>query len=403
MRQIALLSWPKCSRKFTKVLETNLPIHVGELEEFKATQKSKFVQLEKILVDIGYLDNDQPGGMQDICSFIDNIRTIYAETKRKHYLMQSQHIMKKEYVNYASTLGESKTAQTLSSNKKVAKKQGSIDESAFFFNIPVMDISVCVKRILELVHVVLTEAIRGGTDQNHTVPFHSDGCQLLFRTSREIVLLFHTIVPLLYKQKIQNDARSVMLFHNDCQYLAHHMLTLGYEYQSMLLENHRSTPFTLVDIVPILRQCGLDKLNAYVDKVIENIRIATTGENSLLENLASLQVYEKHVNGVVYEIEKLVQIWKSGMSTSVFEKLLGSIVNAALSNVNHQIFSLREFPEATINQLHSIYHAYLSVRTKIFLYNTTITFFRWKHFSNLPPKQVSILNPTPLLHPSTIS
>ena len=48
----------------------------------------------------------------------------------------------------------------------------------------------------------------------------------------------------------------VAMFHNNCMYLAHHLLTLGHEYRDKLPESLHNLNLTFADQVLVLRDVG---------------------------------------------------------------------------------------------------------------------------------------------------
>ena len=54
---------------------------------------------------------------------------------------------------------------------------------------------------------------------------------VLYRTSRELLDLFRTIIPTAHKINIATSPRTAALLHNDCVYFAHETLTLGLRYR----------------------------------------------------------------------------------------------------------------------------------------------------------------------------
>lgn len=82
-------------------------------------------------------------------------------------------------------------------------------------------ISTCAHGVMELAHQTLIEACAG----------EAMCANLLFQTSRDIIFLFKAVVQTLYEDDIANDARACMLYHNDCLYIAHHMITIGHQYK----------------------------------------------------------------------------------------------------------------------------------------------------------------------------
>jgi len=61
-------------------------------------------------------------------------------------------------------------------------------------------------------------------------------CKMYYDTARDVLGLFRAIGPLVKSQEIKQVPRVAMLFHNDCMFIAHHLLTLGSRHASRLPE-----------------------------------------------------------------------------------------------------------------------------------------------------------------------
>jgi protein transport protein DSL1/ZW10 len=90
------------------------------------------------------------------------------------------------------------------------------------FQMPDYRITHCAHDVVELAHQTLMEACTPDAVYANT----------FFHTSRDILFLFRAVVPTLYASEIANDASTCMLFHNDCMYIAYHMLTIGHLYKN---------------------------------------------------------------------------------------------------------------------------------------------------------------------------
>ena len=65
-------------------------------------------------------------------------------------------------------------------------------------------------------------------------------------------LTFHPFVSILQRTLPQLSA----LHHNNCMYIAHHLLTLGHQFRPKLPEPLNQSVASFVDLVPTIRQMG---------------------------------------------------------------------------------------------------------------------------------------------------
>ena len=83
--------------------------------------------------------------------------------------------------------------------------------------------------------------------------FHAFSAVEFYLTSRDIFHLYRATTPAHDSESIQNNAAHAMLFHNDCTYIAYHLLTLGYQFSKYLTSPWDHTA-TFVDMVPGFRK-----------------------------------------------------------------------------------------------------------------------------------------------------
>ncbi|OAD61567.1 Centromere/kinetochore protein zw10 like protein [Eufriesea mexicana] len=114
------------------------------------------------------------------------------------------------------------------------------------FQLPKCQISKSAKETLDLVKNILDEACNS-----------SDSCAIqLFYTCRNIFEMYAGLVPEHHQKFLETIPQQVAMFHNNCMYLAHHLLTLGHEYRDKLPESLHHLNLTFADQVLILRDVG---------------------------------------------------------------------------------------------------------------------------------------------------
>jgi hypothetical protein len=72
-------------------------------------------------------------------------------------------------------------------------------------------------------------------------------------TARDIFEMYRAVVPVHHGDKLENVPTLGMLFHNDCMYMAHVLLTLGHTQRAKLPEDVRPL-VSFVDMVIPLRK-----------------------------------------------------------------------------------------------------------------------------------------------------
>merc|ERR1712224_909776 len=100
------------------------------------------------------------------------------------------------------------------------------------------------KKLVALAHSIFREATQPKTPPHCAV--------VLYKTARDVVDLFRAVAPVVHKDVFDTVPRKAMLFHNDCLYIAHNLLTMGYSYRSGLPPPLDSVA-TTADMVPAFR------------------------------------------------------------------------------------------------------------------------------------------------------
>ncbi len=60
----------------------------------------------------------------------------------------------------------------------------------------------------------------------------ADSGHKLYSTVRDIFDMFLSMVPIYHVFKLESVAQIAIVFHNDCMYIAYHLVTMAYKYKS---------------------------------------------------------------------------------------------------------------------------------------------------------------------------
>ncbi|KAG5456354.1 MAG: Centromere/kinetochore Zw10-domain-containing protein [Olpidium bornovanus] len=97
-------------------------------------------------------------------------------------------------------------------------------------------------------------------------------CERLFRAielfycARDLFDLFRAVVPVHRARELENSLTSSVLFYNDCTYIVHHLITMGYQFKPRLLPPLNQTA-TMVDMIPAFRRLGQGCFRAQMVRV----------------------------------------------------------------------------------------------------------------------------------------
>lgn len=136
------------------------------------------------------------------------------------------------------------------------------DFESLLFRLPTCQVSAVALQLVRLAQAAMAAAEaaaaahRGGELSLHTA-------WVLFRSAKDALGLLPAVVPLRCGPVISTSPRLAMLLHNDCLFLAHHAVLLGWRYANVLVPTSDSAgttaeaavpvPVTFVDLLPMLR------------------------------------------------------------------------------------------------------------------------------------------------------
>ena len=129
-----------------------------------------------------------------------------------------------------------------------------------------------------------------------------------------------------YANTLQKVPALCAIFHNDCQYLAYHCVTLGYRFKQGLQPPLQQWG-TFVDMVPAFRQLA-DKhlemmLKAQRDEIGASLDAAALAGLAKLDCEVSRSAAEKALLKVKHQLEHLQRIWSGVLPEGLYWRVLG--------------------------------------------------------------------------------
>jgi len=147
----------------------------------------------------------------------------------------------------------------------------------------------------------------------------------LYYSSRDMLDLFRAIMPVYHEHSIEEIPGLAMLFFNDCMYISHHLLTLGFQYQAKL-PSLLSKTATFVDLIPLFRQLGdryyqlqmRKRRDTFLELVGEAGGLARTNEEERFAHV------EKIIRQLMLGLTQLSKAWKVSFFVLNFLFFLGN-------------------------------------------------------------------------------
>lgn len=203
--------------------------------------------------------------------------------------------------------------------------------------LPKCRISQSVKGIMRLAYSILKEA-----------SLAEPQCAIrLVSTVQNIFELYAAIVPTYHKESLESVPQLSAVFYNDCMYLAHHLLTLGFHFSSLSsCASKIGKVMTFVDQVPILRRLGgvcylaqLKCQNDHILQCLEPLRTfaVTTGADKHRN-------VEKAIKQVLHLLFHLKKIWNV-LPWNTLRQSLYKLVNSMIKELTAIICTMEDISE----------------------------------------------------------
>jgi len=342
-----------------KCLALAIPTNSSQLELFNKTIVMVEV-FEKKLKELKFIDENE----SSLNDYVKNYNIHFANKKCQDILVKAKRLMcsslhdtieiesefpfgKHPILGNGKAVTDSKEAKT-AANILTASVDGAKDVclSASTFHLPVCRISSCIQQVCCLLYEALHEAT-SSTQQCAT--------QLVF-SAHNVLELFCSVVPTFHRDALRNLPQLAALHHNNCFYLAHHMLTLGHQFRARLPPPFDSGLATFVDLVPKIRrlgtECFLQQLSQQKSQMQEYLSSANGFHNVSDEN--TFLTAEKAVKQSLAQLQHLSNVWNDILPQTIFHKSIGTLLNTLVMDIITSILSLEDISSTDTHGLVSL-------------------------------------------------
>ncbi|KAM6906969.1 centromere/kinetochore protein zw10 homolog [Xenentodon cancila] len=348
------LIWEEISQCIIhECLVHSIPTNSSQLEKYNTVIKET-EEFEKALKQMEYLQGDST----DLLKYARDVNCHFASKKCKDVIVAARKLMTSKMHNTVKITPDSKLRlpKLPSPSSEVKIKQEAIKEevamenskqlSAWSLRLPACRISESVQQLMELALNTLSEAVGSSTQ-----------CALqLFFTVRNIFQLFYDVVPTYHKENLLKFPHLAAIQHNNCMYLAHHLLTLGHHFRTHLPQPLSEGVATFVDMVPGFRklgaQCFLAQMNVQRAELLE--RLSTAHNFCNLDDEDNYIAASKAVRQVIHQLKQLGTVWQDVLPVSIYCKAMGNLLNTAISEIIAKIIVLEDISSEDGEYLHTL-------------------------------------------------
>uniref|UniRef100_A0A8C5NZD6 Centromere/kinetochore protein zw10 homolog n=1 Tax=Jaculus jaculus TaxID=51337 RepID=A0A8C5NZD6_JACJA len=301
----------------------SIPTNSSKLQQYEEIIQST-EQFELSLKEMKFLKGDTT----DLLKYARNINCHFANKKCQDVIVAARNLMTSEIHN---TVKEQLIFETHSES---------------------------VKKLMELAYQTLLEATTS-----------SDQCAVqLFYSVRNIFHLFHDVVPTYHRENLQKLPQLAAIHHNNCMYIAHHLLTLGHQFRSRFAPILCDGTTTFVDLVPGFRrlgtQCFLAQMRAQKGELLERLSSARSFSN--MDDEDNYSAASKAIRQVLHQLKRLGIVWQDVLPVNIYCKAMGTLLNTAISEIIGRITALEDISTEDGDRLYSLCKTVMDEAPQVF-------------------------------------
>ncbi len=340
-------------------LSNSIPKTFDELQNYSEVE-AKVKEFESKMVAFGLVDEESFHRLSD---YTKNVSVHFAAQIGQDLLEKARNILMKPIHNMvlsSADVDPLKKLATLSIGDSSSggdtpaiegpklTSTGKEDElSQLTFRFPSCAISQSVQEYIQLLYNTLKECSEASSP--------SMAVQL-YCSARSMVDLFCAVLPTYHSSTITELPRVAAIQHNNCMYLAHHLITLGHQYHAHLPSPLNSEVATFIDQVPIVRQLGEDcflaEMRKQRDCILECLKLFGSLDNVAQD--ARSQLVRRGVQQALLHVKKLSKVYVEVLPKDIHHKAVGALMNILIGEMIRGVLALEDIATDDGKELHLI-------------------------------------------------
>jgi centromere/kinetochore protein ZW10 len=340
-------------------LSNSIPKTFDELQNYSEVE-AKVKEFESKIVAFGLVDEESFHRLSD---YTKNVNVHFAAQIGQDLLEKARNILMKPIHNTvlsSADVDPLKKLATLSIGDSSSSgdtpaiegpkltSTGKEDElSQLTFRFPSCAISQSVQEYIQLLYNTLNECSEASSP--------SMAVQL-YCSARSMVDLFCAVLPTYHSSTITELPRVAAIQHNNCMYLAHHLITLGHQFHAHLPSPLNSEVTTFIDQVPIVRQLGEDcflaEMRKQQDCILECLKLFGSLDNVAQD--ARSQLVRRGVQQALLHIKKLSKVYVEVLPKEIHHKAVGALMNVLIAEMIRGVLALEDIATDDGKELHLI-------------------------------------------------
>ena len=345
------------SQVIVNILIQALPKDIEELSEYlKFVQKALY--MEETLIELNLFDSSA----KVVVPFIENLENHLARKRRTSVLFFTRKLILNDYFN-SDLISATESLQP----SIIALNSTSSDSFIHPFAIEDMQITKRAQDIIKIAFRTMDEAVLSTLNRQilskNGKSYNILGYEL-YQTCRDIFELFRLLVPVVYEKDLSNEnfIRAATLFHNDCLFIAHHLIYFGYIYR-LKIDSSLRQKITFIDMVPPFRKIATMYMDKQIKIQVERLKKLCFSSVNLDETIFKKLLH--FTNHYMEEFEQLNHHLSNLLPCKVYHHLLFILIDSMMEHL------LLFFQKQTIHQplsstdMISIYTILKSMKSKL--------------------------------------
>ena len=225
---------------------------------------------------------------------------------------------------------------------KLSGSPDELDISSLTFAFPSCLISDSIKRFVTLLYSTLLRC---------TVSSPNTAVQLYY-TARDMVELLIAISTAHHQDTVSQIPRNAVVQHNNYMYVAHHMITIGHQFHSVI---KCTNAVSFIDYVPRLQKLGEDCFLSEMERQ----------SNNILECLSPFQTFDgvserqdglqQAIKQSVLSIYKLSKVYLEVLHSELYRRCQGGLLNVLVNELISRTLSLVDIASSDANALNEVF------------------------------------------------
>lgn len=327
-------------------LSKAVPSKESQVDEYR-TAADATAAFEDAVFALGLAGTDSSDSVaRPLSTYIGEAPVLVVNRRRQELLHTAREILCAESFNTVAVKQETERRGSLMPKDGAADAGPAAGLAESLYQLPACHISLPAQSLIELAYSTLDEVSSESPDV----------ALMSFYGIRDVLDLFRAVVPLWRADGAEVlGEQTAAVFHNDCFYIAHHLLALGQQFRTVLPKD-LGPAATFVDMVPAFHDLGerhfLRRLNIERDAVLAVF--LNIGGFSRTEDDARYRSVQAGLKEAQQQLKRLAGIWRGVLPGPVYRRSIGALADVVLEECIGGIRALVDISESETYRLHDL-------------------------------------------------